>query len=83
MTGRGKLFPFMFVAFTLPLSGRASACRNVEISRVPSPSAALSAVMFNRDCGTTTSFSTQVSIVTDAQQPLGTGNIFRAGRQMR
>jgi hypothetical protein len=34
--------------------------------------------MFQRDCGTTTGFSTQISIVEAGDQPSGSGNTFRA-----
>jgi hypothetical protein len=35
-------------------------------------------MMFQRDCGATTSFSTQVSILESEQLPSGAGNAFRA-----
>jgi hypothetical protein len=34
--------------------------------------------MFQRDCGATTGFSTQVSLVADGEQANGSGNAFRA-----
>jgi hypothetical protein len=34
--------------------------------------------MFQRDCGATTGFSTQVSVVAQGEQPFGSGNAFRA-----
>jgi hypothetical protein len=34
--------------------------------------------MFQRDCGATTGFSTQVSIVSPEEEPDGAGNAFRA-----
>ena len=39
-------------------------CGNDEIRRSQSPDGTLEAVVFQRDCGATTGFSTQVSIVT-------------------
>ena len=36
------------------------------------------AVMFERDCGATTAFTTQVSIVRSDEQPTGTANTFIA-----
>ena len=45
-------------------------CGNEELMRLKSPDGLLDAVMFERDCGATTSVSTQVSIV-------------QAGRQLR
>ena len=66
------------LSLTLPLGGQASACNNVEIARAASPSGKLTAVMFNRDCGATTGFSTQISIVAGEEEASGIGNIFRA-----
>lgn len=38
-------------------------CGNFVVDRVPSPDAQLELVVFERDCGATTGFSTQASIV--------------------
>ena len=38
-------------------------CGNDVVARVPSPDGRLEAVVFQRDCGATTDFSTQVSVV--------------------
>ena len=60
----------------LDLSG---GCANQLLNDVPSPGGARHAVVFQRDCGATTAFSTQVSIL-----PAGTtlpdisGNVFVA-----
>jgi hypothetical protein len=35
-------------------------------------------VLFQRDCGVTTGFSTHVSVVRRADEPTGSGNTFRA-----
>ncbi len=35
-------------------------------------------MLFQRDCGTTTGFSTQLSVVADGEQASGSGNAFRA-----
>jgi hypothetical protein len=43
--------------------GRMDMCGNEVISRVVSPGGAYQAVIFERDCGATTDFSTQVSVL--------------------
>lgn len=54
-------------------------CGNVVLAEYPSPNKKLKAVIFQRDCGATTGFSTQVSILqsTSALENEG-GNIFVA-----
>jgi len=42
-------------------------CRNEIISEIPSPEGKLKVVVFQRDCGATTGFSTQVSILSGNQ----------------
>jgi hypothetical protein len=55
-------------AFTA-LGGCASLCDN-EIAQVTlSPSGELTAVVFNRNCGATTGFNTQVSVLPSAELP--------------
>lgn len=63
-------------AFTC--SSCSDTCSNTQISRADAPDGLHSAVMFQRDCGATTRFSTQVSVVTQGEQPSASGNIFRA-----
>jgi hypothetical protein len=55
-------------------------CGNTVLAEYPSPNNQLKAVTFQRDCGATTGFSTQVSIIPSASA-LGNdgGNIFSAG----
>ena len=61
------------------LVGGCGLCNNDEQFRVPSPDAALEAVIFQRDCGATTGFSTQISIVTKGSVlPNGGANLFVA-----
>ncbi len=43
-----------------------------------SPDGKREAVLFQRDCGATTGFSTQISILEVGDTPLGGGNAFRA-----
>jgi len=59
------IFLLMTMAATLLTSacGSFGMCGNREVVRVPSPDGTLEAVLFQRDCGATTDFSTQVSIV--------------------
>jgi len=53
-------------------------CGNTIILRVSSPDGQHDAAMFQRDCGATTGFSTQVSILNTGQPLSGPGNVFRA-----
>ena len=54
-------------------------CGNDEVVRVPSSDGRLEAVIFRRDCGATTDFSTQISILTKgASLPNAGVNIFVA-----
>lgn len=54
------------------------ACTNEVITRVASPDGKREAVMFQRDCGATSGYSTQISILDVGQAPAGGGNTFRA-----
>lgn len=58
-------------------SGCSDTCANSVIARTDEPTGRRSAVIFNRDCGATTSFSTQISVVERGEQPSGSGNTFR------
>lgn len=49
-------------------------CGNTDLVDVPSPDGARHAVVFTRDCGATTGFSTQVSVLRTGQRPRGGGN---------
>jgi len=62
------------IAVCLVVSGCDAGCDNEVISAVPSPSGAFDAVVFNRGCGATTGFNTQVSIVKAGTAPVGAGN---------
>ena len=52
-------------------------CSNQQYQLIPSPDGSLNAVIFERNCGATTGFSTQISIL-DGNEVLGNraGNIF-------
>ena len=53
-------------------------CSNKIVSRAHSPNEQQDALMFQRDCGATTGFSTQISILAVGSAPSGSGNTFRA-----
>jgi len=55
------------------------ACQNTPIQTVHSPDGELKAVLFSRDCGATTGFSSQVSILRAGDDlPNDGGNVFIA-----
>ncbi|MEP9357399.1 hypothetical protein [Sphingomonas sp. KR3-1] len=58
--------------------GDSDMCANDVIARRDAPGGGLSAVMFERSCGATTGFSTQISILRRGEVPVGKGNIFIA-----
>jgi len=53
-------------------------CSNSIVDERTDPSGEWKAVMFQRDCGSITGFSTQISIIRSNGQPAGAGNVFRA-----
>ena len=54
-------------------------CENAFISESPSPDGARKIVVFERDCGATTGFSTQASLLkSDQSLPTAAGNIYIA-----
>ena len=61
----------------LALSGCSDSCTNTPLSRMDALETR-SAVMFQRDCGATTGFSTQISVVAKGDEPTGGGNTFVA-----
>ncbi|MBN8811625.1 MAG: hypothetical protein J0I39_10005 [Sphingomonas sp.] len=70
---------FVMMAVPLvPLMACSDDCGNRIVSRIDAPGGARSAVLFQRDCGATTGFSTQVSILSGGQAPAGRGNAFIA-----
>lgn len=60
------------------LAGCSDLCSNNVLTRTDAPGGRSSAVMFQRNCGATTGFSTQISIVDRTEVPSGSGNTFRA-----
>lgn len=54
-------------------------CGNTLLAETPSPEGNLRAVVFERNCGATTSFSTQVSVIESGSTlPNEGGNVFIA-----
>jgi hypothetical protein len=54
-------------------------CTNFYVSRTASPDGKRFAVLFERDCGATTDFSTQLSVLPASNPvPEGAGNVFGA-----
>jgi hypothetical protein len=72
------MFRVQLLLALLLTSGCSDACGNTIVSRVSSPDGRHDAAMFQRDCGATTGFSTQVSILNAGEPLSGTGNAFRA-----
>lgn len=62
----------------LATAGCSDACQNTVVSSSLSPNGSLAAVLFQRDCGATTGFSTQISILRPDDKPAGSGNAFIA-----
>ena len=62
------------IAMFAAVAGCDVGCGNEIVSSFSSPSHAISAVVFNRNCGATTGFNTQVSIVHGGAAPSGAGN---------
>lgn len=62
----------------MALSGCSDTCSNAIVSRARAPDGRHEAVMFQRDCGATTGFSTQISVLDEGGGLAGAGNAFRA-----
>ena len=63
---------------SLTIGACSDACDNHVVKRVSAPGGAKEAVLFQRDCGATTGFSTQISIVPVGETPTGKGDAFVA-----
>lgn len=50
-------------------------CGNEVAARTVSPTGKMDVVVYNRNCGATTGFNTQVSIVPAGQDPKGSGSV--------
>jgi len=62
------------MAMLAGIAGCDIGCGNEVVSRIASPSRSINAVVFNRNCGATTGFNTQVSVVHGNAVPSGAGN---------
>ena len=62
------------LAIFLAISGCDGGCSNDVVSTMSSPYGTTDVVVFNRGCGATTDFNTQVSIVHPGAAPSGAGN---------
>ena len=68
----------LVATISLILGACSDACSNEVVTRLISPDGEHEAVLFQRDCGATTGFSTQVSILERGDTLSGSGNTFRA-----
>lgn len=73
----GRASPILAFAL-LPLAGCSDFCANEIVQTVPAPDGKMAAVLFERNCGATSDFTTQVSIVRRGEAPDGRGNIYIA-----
>lgn len=62
------------IAMLVAVTGCDFGCDDEVVSSTSSPSRAISAVVFNRNCGATTGFNTQVSLLRAGTAPSGPGN---------
>jgi len=60
------------------VSGCSDSCKNSTVSTAAAPAGDLKAVLFQRDCGATTGFSSQVSVTGADEATSGVGNAFVA-----
>jgi len=77
MIVRFSLLVWLF-AFIGPLACSDAGCENSVLQDIPSPDGRRHAVIFERSCGATTGFSTQVSVVPSVRDARGPGNVFTA-----
>jgi len=79
LAGLIALVAIPVLVFAFLLSGTSELCGNSPLLEVPSPTGNLKAVVFERNCGATTGFSTQVSVLCAASSlPNEGGNLFVA-----
>jgi hypothetical protein len=76
---QNNLYLIGLLCFSLLFSSCDSGCANERLQSVTSPDGKLQAVIFRRDCGATTDYSTQVSIISaNAELSNKSGNVFVA-----
>jgi hypothetical protein len=81
-----KVILTAFVVITVPLAlilfgltaGFGTLCNTDLLQTISSPSGRRKLVVFQRDCGATTGFSTQASLLTARDHLTGKGNVFIA-----
>ncbi|HEX7848523.1 MAG TPA: hypothetical protein VF485_02205 [Sphingomonas sp.] len=66
------------LAIVLLAGGCGQACRNDVVALAAAPGGKHQVAMFSRDCGATTGYSTQVSVIGGDEQPTEGGNVFVA-----
>jgi len=62
----------------IALGGCTADCKDTVVERLLSPDGKHEAVLFQRDCGATTGFTTQISVVEPGEKVSGGGNTFVA-----
>lgn len=65
-------------AFPAACRGGSEMCTNDVVSRLNAPGGTHAVATFERSCGATTGFSTQISILSPGEVPKGKGNAFVA-----
>ncbi|MBT0654099.1 hypothetical protein [Geomobilimonas luticola] len=81
MVGMYVLIPVVGIiaAIAIPFLKKNTACDNSIVSIYTSPDGSKKAILFARDCGATTDFSTQISILPSKEElPNEGGNVFVA-----
>ena len=59
---------FIAASCSIGLAGCDAMCENEQIASFSSPSGAARAIVFNRNCGATTGFNTQLSILSGSEK---------------
>lgn len=66
----------LIASLVLAIAGCSDACSNTVVQSADAPDGFHTAVMFQRDCGATTGFSTQISVLGPGERLAGGGNAF-------
>ena len=74
----GTMWKPLFAAVAVFTSGCSGGCENTILSETTSPSGRVAAILFQRSCGATTGYSTQVSVLRVGDRPAAAGNAFVA-----
>ena len=78
------LFVVPVLTIAMLLAGCDHGCANAEASTIATPDGRLRAVVFSRDCGATTGFSTHVSVVPGRERlPNDGGNVLVLDGQVK